>query len=210
MVSAPEYWSLIHGERERLVETLGHLSKDQWHAPTLCEGWDVEHVVAHLTAAANMNIWSWLQSMTFSGFDVAKHNARGIAKYRGRTQEETFENFGQSVNLTIAPTKDYAAWLGEVTVHGQDIAYYLGLELTPAPAAVHEVAKFFATKDFAVNSRTLIRGLKFQATDTEFVTGDGPLVSGPLLSLVMVMAGRGEFITKLSGDGLPELKQRLD
>ncbi|MGH3350278.1 MAG: maleylpyruvate isomerase family mycothiol-dependent enzyme, partial [Nocardioides sp.] len=72
------------------------------------------------------------------------------------------------------------------------------------------VATFFATKDFAVNSSTLVSGLRLRAVDAEFDAGDGPEVSGPLLDLVMAMAGRREALADLTGQGTSELRRRLD
>ena len=45
-------WALAHAERAALAEDLAGLSAGQWRHGTLCGDWDVEQVVAHLTAAA--------------------------------------------------------------------------------------------------------------------------------------------------------------
>ena len=147
--------------------------------------------------------------MVGAGFNADRHNARRLAQYLGETPEQTAQYFRSSVGSTVAPTKDYPAWLGEVIVHGQDIARPLGIDLAPDPAAVHEVARYFVAKDFAVNSRTLVKGLTLSATDADFGAGQGPLVRGPLLDLVMVMAGRASFLDGLDGDGVSELRSRL-
>lgn len=99
--------------------------------------------------------------------------------------------------------------LGEVIVHGQDIARPLGLDLEPDPAGVYEVARFFSERDFAVNSKTLVRGLTLEADDSSFSAGTGPLVRGKQLDLVMAMAGRPTYLTALQGDGVAVLAQRL-
>ncbi|WP_291792626.1 hypothetical protein [Brevibacterium sp.] len=48
---------------------------------------------------------------------------------------------GGELRRTLPVTKDYAAFLGEVVVHAQDIARPLGLALEPAAEAVGEVAR---------------------------------------------------------------------
>lgn len=208
-LSASEYWELIHAERARVVNMLDRLSEEQWRAGSLCDKWTVEHVTAHLTAGANTGTLAWLRSMVFAGFNAERHNARRLANYLGSTPRETGENFRRSVPLTIAPSKDYAAWLGEVIVHGQDIARPLGATLTPEPEAVYEVASFFAAKDFAVNSRRAVKGLRLEASDADFTAGHGPLVRGPLLSLVMAMAGRRGYCAELEGEGVATLRRRV-
>lgn len=208
-LSAPEYWELIHAKRARIATMLDGLAAEQWQSGSLCEGWTVEQVAAHLTAAASTGTWAWLRSITLAGFNADRHNARRLAQHLGRTPHETGKKFRDSMMLTVAPTKDYAAWLGELLVHGQDIARPLGLELVPDLAATREVATFFAVKDFAVNSHKAVKGLALEASDTAFAAGSGPVVRGPLLDLVMAMAGRREYLAELSGDGVAELRRRI-
>lgn len=203
------YWDLIRAERMRLAETLADLDAAQWQMRSLCSDWSVEDVVAHLSAAANTGRWAWIRNMVASGFNSAKHNDRLLRLYRGASPEETLSTFRRSVDLKIAPTKDDAAFLGEVIVHSQDIARPLGLRIAPDPVGLAAVAEFYATKDFAVNSRTLAKGLSLEANDAPFALGDGPRVSGRLLDLVMGMAGRPQFAADLSGDGAEELRRRL-
>ncbi len=188
---------------------LDSLTPQQWRSGSLCADWTVEHVVAHLTAAANTGTWTWLRSIVLAGFNTDRHNARRLAQHLGATPQETGARFRESMMLTAAPTKDHAAWLGEVIVHGQDIARPLGLTLVPDPAALHQVAAFFAAKDFAVNSHRAVKGLALQSSDGDFAAGEGPIVRGPLLSLVMAMAGRGDFCAELEGAGVAELHRRI-
>lgn len=211
IVSLPgaEYWRLIHAERTRVADMLDGLTTEQWRARSLCVAWTVEQTAAHLTAAANTGLFAWLRSMAFAGFNADRHNARRLFEHLGATLRETAEGFRESATLTIAPTKDYAAWLGEVIVHGQDIARPLGIDLVPDPAAVLEVAAFFAAKDFAVNSRRVVAGLTLEASDSDFCVGSGPLVRGPLLHLVMAMAGRRDYCAELTGEGVTELCRRI-
>lgn len=202
-------WPRIHAERERVGAMLEALAASQWRSPSLCSAWSVEHVAAHLTAAASTGTAAWLVSMLRAGFNADRHNERMLRRRLGATPAETLASFRASVTNTIAPTSDFPAWLGEVVVHGQDIARPLGISLTPDPASVRAVADFYAAKDFAVNSRTLIRGLRLQAIDAEFEVGDGPTVRGELLPLVMAMAGRPAFVDDLDGDGVAELRRRV-
>lgn len=208
-LSAPAYWRLIHAERARVADLVDGLTDQQWRSTSLCSQWTTEQVVAHLTAAASTGTAAWLRSITLAGFNPDRHNARRLAEHLGGTPRETGQKFRDAIALTVAPTKDYAAWLGEVVVHGQDIARPLGIALTPDPAAVREAAAFFAAKDFAVKSNKAVRGLRLEADDADFAVGSGPLVRGPLLSLVMAMAGRRDYCADLTGDGVDRLRSRI-
>lgn len=52
-------------------------------------------------------------------------------------------------------------------------------------------------------------GYSFTVHGLEWSSGTGPEVSGPMLSLVMVIAGRRPALGELSGPGLATLKQRM-
>ncbi|MFF0725057.1 maleylpyruvate isomerase family mycothiol-dependent enzyme [Streptomyces sp. NPDC004134] len=199
----------IHVERLALAEDLAELSEAQWAKASPCERWTVEEVVAHLTAGASTRMWRWLLSMLAARFDPDVHNDRRLANHRGATPEETLRRFRDVVAGPSGPTGHAAAWLGEIVVHGEDIRRPLGLVRVPPVAATTAVARFFASRDFTVASKTAIAGLRVQATDGPFTTGSGDLVRGPTLSLVMVMAGRAAACEDLEGDGVAVLRARL-
>ncbi|PYG01966.1 TIGR03083 family protein [Georgenia satyanarayanai] len=202
-------WALMSAERAALAADLSTLDADQWRHGTLCGRWDVEHVVAHLTAAASLNQWQWLRSMVGARLRPDVHNQRRLAEHRGRTPAETLDRFRAVIGSTTAPSGHTAAYLGEVVVHGQDIRRPLGLPGAPAVEALTPVAEFFARRDFTVASRTRAAGVHLQADDGPFTAGSGPLVTGSTLALVMSMAGRAPYLDELAGPGVPVLRERL-
>jgi uncharacterized protein (TIGR03083 family) len=202
-------WALAHAERTALEEDLSGLNAEQWRHGTLCEQWDVEEVVAHLTAAASLNQSRWVRSMLGARFRVDVHNRRRLVEHRGSTPAETLDRFRAIIGSTTAPSGHTAAYLGEVVVHAQDIRQPLGLPRTPDVDALTPVADFFANRDFAVASRTAVAGLQLRADDGPFATGTGPLVTGSTLALVMSMAGRAAYVDQLDGPGAPTLRTRV-
>ena len=202
-------WRLIDEERQRLDNVLAALQPGQWELPTLCGDWDVRHVVAHLSAAGSTATPRWLVNMARSGFNTDRHNARLLAGQLGRDFSETLERYRLARTRRIAPLGSSQGLLGEVLVHGQDITRPNNLGLEPSAPAVREVAEFFAAKDFAVNSKSLVKGLALVALDDDFATGAGPHVRGNLLDLVMAMAGRREACPRLEGDGAAALAARI-
>ena len=196
--------------RRGLAEDLGNLTARDWRSPSLCPGWDVEHVVAHLTAAASTTQLAWLRSIVLSGFRPAVHNERRLREHLGKDPAETLARFRAVIDSTLAPSKDLAAYLGEVLVHGEDIRRPLGVPSVVDVDAATQVAEFYASRDFAVNSKSLASGLHLRATDGAFEHGSGPEVVGPTLALVMGMAGRPSYLGQLAGDGVPVLASRLE
>jgi uncharacterized protein (TIGR03083 family) len=204
-----ELWALAHAERTALAEDLAGLDAEQWRHDTLCHEWDVEDVVAHLTAAASLNQWRWARSMLGARFRVDVHNQRRMVEQRGSTPVETLERFRSIIGSTTAPSGHTPAYLGEVVVHSQDIRQPLGLSRTPDVGALTPVAEFFGRRDFTVASRTTTAGLQLRADDGPFATGIGQLVTGSTLALVMSMAGRAPYVDQLDGPGVPTLRARV-
>lgn len=196
-------------EHAALVADLEGLDAERWRSPTLCGEWDVEEVVAHLGAAATTSMWAWVRSMVRARFDTDVHNRRLLDAFRGATPAQTLARFRTAGTIAL-PRANSPAGLGELVVHAEDVRRPLALAHTYDRDGLVAVARFFATRDFAVNSRSLVRGLTLVATDTDFREGSGPVVEGPVLALVMVMAGRSAYLGELAGDGVPELARRLD
>ena len=201
-------WAAAHEERAALADDLAGLDEAQWASPSLCGSWTVEQVVAHLTAAASVGRLRWVASVLGARFDFDLHNDRRLAEHRGTTPAETLDRFRRVITSTTSAPGPTTAWLGEVVVHAQDVRRPLGLSRTPAVAAVTEVARAYARRDFTVAGRSAIAGLRLEADDGPFATGSGPLVSGTTLALTMAMAGRGAYCDDLTGPGVPVLRAR--
>ena len=210
MLSRDGLWAAIRTERGALADDLAGLGPDDWARPSLCGAWTVEEVVAHLTAAASIGRWAWIRSMLGARFDPDVHNARRLAEHRGATPAETLQRFRAVVDRDTAASGHTAAWLGEVVVHAQDVRRPLGIAHTFPVGSLTAVAAFFASRNFAVASGTVAKHLRLEATDGPFTAGDGPVVSGPTLALVMVMAGRRAYLDDLTGRGVATITQRLD
>ncbi|MEE3849896.1 maleylpyruvate isomerase family mycothiol-dependent enzyme [Gordonia sp. LSe1-13] len=200
----------IHAERAALAADLTGLDAAQWHHATLCAEWDVEQVVAHLTAVASVGRWRWIRSIVGARFRPDVHNRRRLAEHLGATPEETLDRFQRVITSTVTPSGHIPAYLGEVVVHAQDIRHPLGLTATPSADALVPVAEFYARRDFTVAGRTHSAGLHLRADDAPFSVGDGATVTGPILALVMVLAGRTAYLDELDGVGVEVLRQRLD
>jgi len=200
---------MLRVEHSRLADLLAGLDAEDWAGPTLCTSWTVRETVAHLTAAASTRTPAWMLTMVRSRFDTDRHNDRLLRRHLGAEPAATLDAFTATTSSTIAPFGALDAALGEVLVHGQDVARPLGLQLDPSSEALRAVVEFFARKDFAVNSATLVKGLQLRPTDLDLVLGDGPGVRGTALDLVLAMAGRPQAVDGLEGEGAIVLGERI-
>ena len=47
-----DIWPVVHAERRALAADLAGLTPEQWATPSLCTGWSVHDVLAHMVATA--------------------------------------------------------------------------------------------------------------------------------------------------------------
>ena len=70
------------------------------------------------------------------------------------------------------------------------------------------MADFYKGSNLLIGSKRRIAGLTLRATDADWITGAGPEVSGPIVSLVMAMTGRKVADDDLTGEGVATLRSR--
>jgi uncharacterized protein (TIGR03083 family) len=203
-----EIWPTIHTERAALASDLESLSAQGWDTPSLCERWTVRDVVAHMTGTARISAGAFVGKLVSSGFSLTKLQEKDIAALRGASAEETLANFKAEVNSSKHPPGPTDTWLGETLVHSEDIRRPLGIEHEyPVDAAV-EVANFYKGSNLVIGAKKRVDGVRLRATDADWSHGDGPEVAGPIVALVMAMAGRKEALADLSGEGVEKLSGR--
>lgn len=65
-------FTLIAGQRRAIADVLESLDTAQWNAPSLCEGWTVREVAAHLAMPFNVNMAGFMWRMLKAGGDFDK------------------------------------------------------------------------------------------------------------------------------------------
>ncbi len=203
-----EIWPIVHAERKALADDLRGLDDSQWATQSLCSDWTVRDVVAHMTATAKITPAAFFGKLAASGFKFSKLQAKDIAAEKGASPAQTLANFEAVTTSVKHPPGPNDTWLGEVIIHGQDICGALGIAHEYPLEAVVQVANFYQGSNLVVGTKRRIEGLTLKATDAEWSHGTGPEVSGPILSLVMVMTGRKAVIDQLAGDGIETLRAR--
>ncbi|MFV2198670.1 maleylpyruvate isomerase family mycothiol-dependent enzyme [Nocardiopsis sp. LOL_012] len=200
-------WAAAHTERAALAADLADLTEAQWDTPSLCTGLTVREVLAHMTAGASLSRMRWLAGVVRCRFDFDRQVAMRLAERMGRTPADTLENFRAAVTSTTAPLPVLPT-LGEAVVHGEDIRRPLGIARRYPIDVLTELAEYYSGTDMAVVAKGRIGGLRLEAADGPFAAGEGSLVSGPTLALIMAMTGRGVFCDDLTGDGVRVLRER--
>ena len=203
-----ETWKYIHSERAQMAETWATLSSGQWAAQSWCEGWSVQDTAGHIVAAAEQTPVNFYKEMASAGFRFDVFADRGARRLASIGPDELVRRLRARTSTTNHPPAPVMAMLGEIVVHGQDIRRPLGLKHQPPEAALVAVADSWKNSNLLIGAKRRITGLRLRATDTQWQHGDGPDVSGPLLSLILAMTGRTAVQPDLSGEGVTELAAR--
>jgi uncharacterized protein (TIGR03083 family) len=203
-----ETWKHIHSERAQMADTWTGLSAPQWAAPSWCQGWSVQDTAGHIVAAAEQTPANFYKELASAGFKFNVFTDRGARRLGAVSPDELVRRLRARTTTTNHPPAPVMAMLGEIVVHGADIRRPLGLKHQPPEAALVAVADSWKNSNLLIGSKRRIAGLRLQATDAEWAHGDGPEVSGPLLSLILAMTGRKAVHPDLSGDGVAELGRR--
>jgi uncharacterized protein (TIGR03083 family) len=139
-----------------------------------------------------------------SRFDFDHQNARGVARHRRTTPQETLEVLRQVAQRTSTPPAPLDSRLVEEVVHGEDIRRPLGLERAYPPEAVVRALRLLVRTTAAFGgAKELVTRVSLTASDADLAVGEGPVAVGPALSLLLVACGRGVALGDLSGPGVP-------
>src|SRR3954471_2097653 len=71
-------WASIKDGREAFADYLSGLPVDSWDRPSLCEGWTVKDVAAHMLVIPTKSKGQVFRSFVGSGFNLDKMNARYV------------------------------------------------------------------------------------------------------------------------------------
>lgn len=201
-----DVWSFVHAERARLVADLAVLPPDAWATPSLCPGWDVHDVLAHLVDSAKTSRMGFARRMMAARFDFDADNAVGIARERRADPRETLAAMRAVVPLTRTPIAPRPTRLVEAIVHGEDIRRPLGIAATYAADAVAAALVYQVGASVAIGGgRERVDGLRLIATDGEFDVGQGDVVRGRAVDLLLAVSGRAVGADAFDGPGTTRL-----
>jgi uncharacterized protein (TIGR03083 family) len=183
--------SETRAERERLAALFGGLSPEQWDTPSLCGGWRVREVVAHMTMPFRTKPLGVMAGMVRAGFSFNRYADRDArAAARAASGTELADLLRRNIdNPWQPPGGGPAGALSHDVIHGLDATEPLSL---PAPPA-DRIALVLAS----VGSRQLryfgvdLDGQRLIATDADVSVGDGAnVVTVTAKDILLAVTGR--------------------
>ncbi|BBH69026.1 hypothetical protein ACTI_57110 [Actinoplanes sp. OR16] len=204
-------WDEIIALRIAVAGLLDDLSPGEWDTPSLCAGWTVRDVAAHLTLQQlgfrDLGLLLKDRQRDMDGMirEMAKRRARDWSPERIRADiRETAHRRKRNPGVTPIET------LTDLLVHGQDIAIPLSRSFPmPVEAATVATQRCLTMRmPPPLPASKALRGLRLVATDVDWAHGDGPELRGPIGVLLLTACGRMVRSSLLSGDGLAVLRPR--
>ena len=204
-------WRAIDTQRGLTADMLDGLADGEWRQPSLCVGWSVRDVAAHLT----------LQQMRFGDL------IRGVPTIvRARTLNKAIHDMAcrraelptgelvERIRASIGSRRHnigvtYRETLVDILVHSQDIAIPLGRRLPmPAPASAMAVHHIWAVKRM-FHARDRFADYRLIATDVTWSAGSGLEVRGSAGALLLLITGRAAALPLLHGEGVSALHENF-
>lgn len=198
-------WQWVHAERAALVDDLSSIAPERWDTPSLCAGWSVHDVAAHLVSNADFRWRDLAGGLLRARFDFDRMNQLDMEKRRGERSSETLDALRAQVTSVRRPPVALASRVVEEVVHGEDIRRPLGERREYPVMAVEAALRYqLATPDSVGGCKDRLGAVRLEASDSGFTHGAGPVVSGPVLELLLLAAGRTDAVVGVSG--LDELR----
>lgn len=190
----------IAGERHELAELLSGLPEQSWDAPSLCEGWRVREVVAHLTMPFRYSAPRFMAELAKSGGNFTKMADRCARRDAGaQTSTELADTLRANEHYPWKPPGGgFQGALTHDVVHGLDITVALGIERrVPEDRLRVVLSGLTGTNHFGVD----LTGIELRADDLEWSFGSGTPLTGTAQDLLLVVTGRKLPAGRLRGEG---------
>ncbi len=181
----------VAAERRELADVLAGLTAQSWNTPTLCAGWRVREVVAHMTMPLRYSTVRFVAEVLRSG-----------GKFNRMADRCARRDAATAPGELLAALKDNAAYpwkppgggfegaLTHDVIHGLDFTVPLGhARRVPEERlriVLQTITKPSTLKHFGVD----LAGIELHADDIDWSFGSGARMSGAAQDLALVLCGR--------------------
>jgi uncharacterized protein (TIGR03083 family) len=206
-----DYFTDIADERRGFADLVDTLTPQQLATPSLCGGWTVHDIAAHLVVPLLTGLGTVAIEMAKARGNFDRANMALTRSMARKSPAELASLLRRHAGSHFTPPGlDSIAPLTDAIIHGQDARRPLGIVREIPPARLLAILNFqvspLASRGFVPKGRTA--GLRFAASDLDWSQGDGPLVQGAAEALMMALAGRRVALDELSGQGLAAFTAR--
>jgi uncharacterized protein (TIGR03083 family) len=197
---------LIAAGRLRLADALGALGAEEWRGASLCEGWTVAHVAAHVTMPFRITGEEFAAGMRQAGGNFQEFSDALAERDSRLPQAELVAALRDNAEHPWSPPGGgLPGALSHDTIHGLDATWLLDVGYAVPDEALATVLDLIV----GTGERSLfgvdVSGVRLRATDLDWSAGTGPLVEGRARDLLPLVAGRRIPADRFGGVGLDRL-----
>lgn len=181
----------VTAERRDLLEVLTSLPEASWDLPTLCAGWRVRELVAHLTMPLRWSTPRFVAELARSGGRFHAMADR-VARRDGAAPTSVLIE-GLRANLDNPwqpPGGGLAGALTHDVVHGLDVTVALGLGRRVPADRLRVVLDAVTEPRSLRHFGTDLAGVQLRADDLDWTFGSGTPRTGAAQHLVLLLCGR--------------------
>jgi uncharacterized protein (TIGR03083 family) len=193
---------MIAAQRGSLAAVLDTLPASGWDQATLCAGWRVREVVAHVT-----------MPFRYSGPRFVLELARSRGKFNEMADRVALRDaarmspgeLAEAVRSNIGhpwrpPGGGFEGALAHDVIHGLDITVPLGLDVTVPEERLRRILPASAADKTVTFFGADLAGIEFRARDLDWTLGAGTPLTGAAADLLLAMCGRKLPAGRLSGE----------
>ena len=196
---------MIAAQRGELAAVLDALPASGWDQPTLCAGWRVREVVAHVTMPFRYRGPRFVFELARSRGEFNQMADRVARRDAARmpAAELAAAVRSNTGHPWRPPGGGFAGALTHDVIHSLDVTVPLGLPFAipeerlrrVLPASVNDKTVMFFGADLA--------GIEFRASDLDWTLGAGTPLTGTGADLLLAMCGRKLPAGRLEGEPSP-------
>jgi uncharacterized protein (TIGR03083 family) len=192
---------MIAAQRGELAAVLNRLPASGWDEPTLCAGWRVREVVAHVT-----------MPFRYSGRRFAVELAKSRGRFNDMADRLARRDAARMSPAELAGTVEanvshpwrppgggFDGALAHDLIHGLDITVPLGLAFAIPEERLRRVLPASITEKSVTFFGADLAGVEFRARDLDWTLGSGTPLTGTAADLLLAVCGRKLPAGRLEG-----------
>ena len=193
---------MIAAQRGSFAAVLDALPDSWWDEPTLCAGWRVREVVAHVTMPFRYSGRRFVLELARSG---GRFNEMADRVARRDAARMSPAELAGAVRSNIGhpwrpPGGGFEGALAHDVIHGLDITVPLGLAFAVPEERLRRVLPASAADKTVTFFGADLAGIEFRARDMDWTLGAGTPLTGAAADLLLAMCGRKLPAGRLSGE----------
>jgi uncharacterized protein (TIGR03083 family) len=194
---------VVAAEFAGLADLLAAVSAAQWDTPSLCEGWRVREVIAHMTMAARYSESEFMAELQRCDFDFTRLSNEVAGRDASLPEDVLVASLRSDVmQHWTPPGGGYHGALNHVVIHGLDVTVPLGVPRRPPDETIRVVLDDLAGGGGHAHFGTVIENRQLRADDLDWSHGSGRVLRGSAGDLALAMCGRTVADGRLDGEQL--------